>query len=157
VVITPHDGEVHQTTRGSKTMSDQKLAALKATSIFASCTKKQLELIGKVTDRAGAPVGSTIVKEQTVPHQMAIIISGKVEVTSNGNVLAQLGPGDVIGELAMVDGAKASATVTVTEEVDLWMVARSGFIPVWEKNPDMSKALLEAVVARLRATNELIA
>jgi hypothetical protein len=35
-------------------------------------------------------------------------------------------------------------------------VKRKGFIPVWEKNPDISTALLLAVVARLKARNELI-
>ncbi len=137
-------------------MSDGKLEALKNTAIFSSCSKKQLTEIGKVTDRVRVPAGRTLVKEGSVPTQMTILISGKAEVESGGQKLAALGPGDVVGELALVDNESASATVTVTDDAEVWLVATSGFKPVWEKNPDISTALLQAVVGRLRATNELL-
>lgn len=138
-------------------MSDQKLDALAATAIFATCNKKQLELIGQVTDQANVPAGTALVKQDVVPTDMYILISGSAKVEVDGKEVATMGAGEVIGELSMVDGGKGSATVTMTADGEAWIVGRRGFIPVWEKNPDMSKALLEAVVARLRATNELLA
>ncbi|MDA3039332.1 MAG: cyclic nucleotide-binding domain-containing protein [Actinomycetota bacterium] len=138
-------------------MSDQKLEALKATALFSTCSDKQLELIGKVTDRTSAAAGTVLVKQDSVPHQMAILISGSAKVEVGDKEVANLGPGDVVGELAMIDSKPASATVTMTTDGEAWMVARSGFRPVWEQNPDMSRALLEAVVARLRAADDLLA
>lgn len=138
-------------------MADQKLEALKQTSLFSSCTGDQLELIGRVTEQATLNAGTVIVREGAIPHQMAIINSGTVTVTSGDTELATLGAGDVVGELAMVDGAEASATCTVSETADVWVIARAGFLPVWQENHDISTALLHAVVARLRATNELVA
>ncbi|MFT7647881.1 MAG: CRP-like cAMP-binding protein [Candidatus Poriferisodalaceae bacterium] len=143
----------HQT---GTNMSDNKLDALKATTIFSSCTKDQLELIGRVTEQAQLSAGTTIVKEDSLPHQMVILISGKAVVTTGDTQLAELGAGDVIGELAMVDDARASATVTLTEDSEVWLIARAGFKPVWEENPEISKALLTAVVGRLRSTNALL-
>ena len=138
-------------------MKDKKIEALKNTDLFSSCTKDQLALIGQVTERTQLAAGTAVVKENTVPHQMVILISGKATVEAGGNQLAELGPGDVIGELAMVDSERASATVTISDDAEAWLVARSGFKPVWEQNPEISTALLQAVVQRLRATNALIA
>lgn len=137
-------------------MSDKKLDALAATSIFSTCSKKHLELIGQVTDQVSVSSGTDLIKQSTVPTDMYILISGTASVDIDGKSVATVGEGDVVGELSMVDGGKASATVTMSADGEAWVVGRRGFIPVWEKNPDMSRALLDAVVARLRATDELL-
>lgn len=136
-------------------MSDQKLEALKATSLFATCTKKEMELIGRITDRVTLPAGKVIVHQGSVPTHMSILISGAAIVEADGTKLAELGPRDVIGELSLVDNRKASATVTTTVESTAWHIAQGSFKPVWKKHPEMSTSLLTAVVARLRAANEL--
>jgi len=136
-------------------MTDQKLAALGATPLFASCSKKQLKLIGSVTERLDLPAGHVLVRHGAIPSEMSILISGKAEVEVQGNVVATIEAGGVVGELSMVDGGQASGTVTMVEAGEAWVVSRRGFIPVWEQNPDISTALLLAVVARLKARNEL--
>jgi CRP-like cAMP-binding protein len=88
---------------------------------------------------------------------MSIIISGHARVDVDDAQVATLGPGDVIGELSMVDGQPSSATVTFIEPSTIFHIARTGFVPVWDKNPDISKEMLLAVVQRLRQTNELLA
>ena len=137
-------------------MKDAKLEALKETSLFADFSKKHLELIGQVTDRVRLDAGRVLIREGTVPNEMAILVSGKAVVEAGGQTLAQLGPGDVVGELALVDNQRASATVTITDDAEVWLVGHAGFKPIWEKNPDISTELLRAVVGRLRATNELL-
>ncbi|MEM7322706.1 MAG: cyclic nucleotide-binding domain-containing protein [Actinomycetota bacterium] len=137
-------------------MSDQKLDALAATPLFASCNKKQLKLIGSVTDRVDLPAGHVLVRHGTIPSEMYMLITGSATVEVDGKEVATIGAGEVVAELSMVDGGQASATVTMTEAGEAWVIRRSGFIPVWEQNPDISTALLLAVVARLKARNELI-
>lgn len=136
-------------------MSDQKLDALGATPLFATCNKKQLKLIGSVTERVDLPVGHVLVRQGAIPSEMHILISGEAKVEVEDQVVATIDAGGVVAELSMVDGGQASATVTMTEAGEAWVVKRSGFIPVWEQNPDISTALLLAVVARLKARNEL--
>ncbi len=135
---------------------DDKLAALKNTSIFGSLTNKQLELIGRVTDRVPVKAGHVLVHQGQVMTHMSIVIDGAAKVEVDGNEIATIGPGEVIGELSMIDNEKASATVTLSEDSTLWHIARAGFVPVWEKNSDISTAMLMGVVARLRETNQLI-
>jgi len=135
---------------------DDKLEALAKTSIFSGLSKKHLELIGRVTDRVTLDPGQVVINQDQVTTHMAIFIDGAAEVSVDGNRVADVAPGDVVGELSMVDGGRASATVTITENSTVWYVGRAGFIPVWEKNPDMSTPMLLAVVSKLRETNELL-
>lgn len=135
---------------------DDKLAALKKTSIFSGLSGKHLELLGRVTDRVNVKAGHMLIMQDQVMTHMSILIEGAAEVEIDGTHIADLGPGDVVGELSMIDDERASAKVTITEDSTLWHIARAGFIPLWEKNPDMSKPMLLAVVQRLRETNELV-
>ncbi|MEM7094581.1 MAG: cyclic nucleotide-binding domain-containing protein [Actinomycetota bacterium] len=138
-------------------MSDGKLEALQNTTLFSGLSSKHLDLIGQVTDKVSVEAGRVLINQGQVTTHMAIIISGGASVSVDDNEVATVGPGDVVGELSMVDGERASATVTVTESSEVWLVGRAGFIPVWEKNEEMSTPMLNAVVAKLRETNHLIA
>lgn len=135
---------------------DDKLEALKQVELFADLDKKGLDAIGRVTDRVSVTAGRVLIHEGQVISHMYIMISGNASVKVDGHKVADLGPGRVIGELSMVDGEPSSATVTVEEPSDVWLIARSGFLPVWREHPEMSEAMLRAVVKKLRATDELL-
>lgn len=133
----------------------EKLEALKQVSLFSTLSKKHLDLIARVADHVEVAPGTELTREGRPQPHMAVIITGGASVTVGGEVLATLGAGDVVGELSLVDDQPASATVTTTEPTSIWNIAKAGFTPVWEKNPELSTAMLQAVVARLRKTNQL--
>lgn len=135
---------------------DDKLAALANTTLFSGLSKKHLEMIGRVTDRVDAEQGKVLIRQGQVTTHMAIIINGSATVTVDGAAIATIGAGDVVGELSMTDDQRASATVTLAEPSTIWLIARAGFIPVWEDNPEMSTQMLQSVVAKLRETNQLL-
>jgi len=136
---------------------DDVIEALAKTSIFGELSKRHLGLIARVTDRIDIAEGQALFTQGQPTTHMSIIVKGRARVEVDGAEVATLGPGDVIGELSMVDGEPASATVTFTEPSTIFHTARTGFVPVWDKNPDISKAMLLAVVQRLRNTNALVA
>ena len=135
---------------------DEKLDALAKTTLFAGLGKKHLELIGRVTDRVELDEGRMLIHEGQVTTHMAIFVSGGAKVVVDDTEVARVGPGDIVGELSMVDDSRASATVTTTEPSVVWLIARAGFRPVWEDNPEMSRSMLLAVIEKLRETNELL-
>lgn len=133
---------------------DDKLEALRATDLLGGLKKRHLELVARVAERIELDAGTVLITEGQNMTHMSIIISGAAEVTVDGVVVGDVGPGDVVGELSLVDGAPASATVTITEPTAIWHVARAGFIPVWDRNRgEISTAMLLAVVHKLRETN----
>lgn len=135
---------------------DDKLTALAATTLFAGLSKKHLELIARVTDRVDVEAGRVLINQGQVTTHMAIFISGGGTVEVDGDQVATVGAGDVVGELSMTDGERSSATVTVSESSEIWLIGRAGFLPVWEENPEMSTPMLKSVVGKLRETNHLL-
>jgi len=73
--------------------------------------------------------------------------------------LASFGPGDVIGEMSFIDGARRSATARTTEASEFLVLSRQSFAKVQKERPDIAAAFFRnmagIVASRLRTTNEL--
>jgi len=68
-------------------------------------------------------------------------------------ILAIFGPGAVIGELSMIDGAPRSASVTAIRNAKLQFISRTTFESFGAANPDVYKHLVALLAGRLRDTN----
>jgi EAL domain-containing protein (putative c-di-GMP-specific phosphodiesterase class I) len=83
-----------------------------------------------------------------------IIESGKVEVSVPGNgetiVIAELGKGEIIGEMSMIDDAPRSATVTAIEDVEVIVIRRSQFQKPLSATDPLMNLLLRVVLSRFR-------
>jgi CRP-like cAMP-binding protein len=73
--------------------------------------------------------------------------------TGGERILAIFGPGAVIGELSMIDGAVRSATVTALRDAKLQFVSRAAFDAFGADNPVVYKHLVALLAGRLRETN----
>lgn len=136
--------------------NDSKIDALSKVEIFAGCNKKQLEAIANVTEWVTPSEGHVLLTEGHVGHDMFVIASGEATVVVGDETVATLGAGEVVGELGLVDGKRSSATVTAGAGVEGWLIPRRGFVPVLEEDPALARPLLDAVIEKLRATNELL-
>ena len=72
-------------------------------------------------------------------------------------ILAILGPGSIVGELAMLDGLPRSATVQALRDSRLTFVARSTFLESLRQHPQIYRHLLTIVVERLRQADDEVA
>ena len=84
----------------------------------------------------------------------------KVSVVSDRGterILAILGPGSIVGELAMFDGLPRSATVQALRDSRLTFVARSDFLECLRDYPEMYRHIVTTLVARLRQADEEVA
>jgi CRP/FNR family transcriptional regulator, cyclic AMP receptor protein len=72
-------------------------------------------------------------------------------------ILAILGPGSIVGDMAMIDGRPRSASVTALRDCKLSFVSRAAFEALAAKNPDIYKHLLSLLAARLRDTDQVVA
>ena len=87
------------------------------------------------------------------------VLSGRVRICSNSVegrevVLNVIGPGEVFGEIAMIDGGERTADAFAMEETELLVLSRRDFMPVLARNPDVCMKLLELLCRRLRWTSE---
>ena len=72
-------------------------------------------------------------------------------------ILAILGPGAIVGDMAMIDGRPRSASVSALRDCRLSFVSRAAFEAIATKNPDIYKHLLSLLAARLRDTDQVVA
>ncbi len=77
--------------------------------------------------------------------------------TGAERILAILGPGSIVGDMAMIDGRPRSASVSALRDCKLSFVSRAVFESVATKNPEIYKHLLSLLAARLRDTDQVVA
>ena len=80
-----------------------------------------------------------------------------MSVQGTERILAILGSGSIVGELAMIDGLPRSATVQALRDSKLTFVPRSLFLNLLADHPDIYRQLLATLVARLRQADEEVA
>jgi CRP/FNR family transcriptional regulator, cyclic AMP receptor protein len=95
-------------------------------------------------------------------HSMMVILQGTVRVSlpspaGRTIILADLGIGDVLGEVTLLDGRGRSADATAMTNCSLAVLDRRDVMPFLEKRPDVCLTLLELMCARLRRSDERMA
>jgi CRP-like cAMP-binding protein len=118
--------------------------------LFAEADEKFLDrLAGEFIERTYAP-GETITQEGEAGRTFVVIESGEASVTVHGQEVGKLGSGEAFGEMALIDKAARSATVTAETEVHGYQLPVWSFRPLVESHPEMAWALLEALANRVR-------
>ena len=79
-----------------------------------------------------------------------VIESGTATVSVHGEARRTLGPGDYFGEMALVDSAPRSATITADTDLLCWGLTPWEFRPLVEQNPSIAWAMLQTMAKRLR-------
>ena len=131
-----------------------KIAVLARLPLFETCTKKDLASIASVTvDTERAP-GSILTREGRDGGLMFVIVDGEAEVERDGRVLKRLGPGDVVGELSLIDGLPRSANVRAVTAVRLLELAGDDFRSLAAGSPQFVRNLLRALSLRIRDMDE---
>jgi CRP-like cAMP-binding protein len=80
-----------------------------------------------------------------------------VSPSGGERILAILGPGTLVGELAMIDAQPRSASVTAVRDSELSFISRTAFEAVAQTHPDVYRHIVKLLVQRLRDTNTVVA
>jgi cyclic nucleotide-binding protein len=104
------------------------LALLDAVPMFAPLAVIAKEQVAESLIRIIHPAGHEIVKEGEAGDRFYIVASGHAEVTQDGTLLRECGPGDYFGEIALLRDVPRTATVTATDEIELYALDRGAFI-----------------------------
>lgn len=133
---------------------DPKLARLKASPTFAQLGDRRLKALAPFTDDIEVPAGTTLMEEGSLPHELEVVVSGTADVLVGGKKVGELGPGDVIGEMALVNRTKRSATVVTTSPARLIVISSRAFAGLMDKFPAVAEDLKAIAEARARHNAE---
>jgi CRP/FNR family transcriptional regulator, cyclic AMP receptor protein len=128
---------------------DEYLKHLASIPLFSECDKKELQEIGKLATEIEIPAGREFITEGNFAQEMLVIVEGTATVTRGGQKLATLGPGDVVGELALLQHRPRNATVTSDTKLVILVVDSGAMDALLDDIPGLAKRLLKVVAARL--------
>ena len=137
-------------------------AALRGSFLFPLLdAQERARFIAAARPRSWA-AGATIFVVDDPGSAMMLVRSGSVRIsypTPDGHafILAELSPGDVFGEIALLDGGRRSADATAATDCTLLVFERRDFLPLMEGNWRLAEAVLRVVCARLRQADAHIA
>jgi CRP/FNR family cyclic AMP-dependent transcriptional regulator len=128
---------------------DAKIELLKKVPLFAGCSKSELRELAKTADELDLREGTVLTREGRPGREFFVLIDGTADVRKKGKKIADLGPGDWLGEIALITDSPRTATVTATSPVDVLVITDRRFRSVVETMPSIALKVLARVGERL--------
>lgn len=127
------------------------------TTLLGSLSGSQREELEYLGTRRSFKRGAVLIFQDELENRAMLLLSGRVkvarmEVGGDEVVLSIRGPGDLIGELALIDGEPRIATVTALEPVEAVVITAAALRDYLEATPRVALTLLEVVARRFRET-----
>jgi len=119
--------------------------------LFSDCSRKELAQIASVTDTVRIPRGETFIREGRPASELMVIAEGQASVTIRGELVAQLGPGTFVGEMALLEGDVRSASVTADTSMTVYVLTPRGMALLLQIAPSVRRRMLATMSRRLRA------
>ena len=134
----------------------ERLMLLRQVPMFAALAPDDLDEIADVVVERHLVPGQDVCKEGEAGDAVFLLVKGKVRVFTGGDgeraerTLSELGPGAVIGEMAVFDAAPRSATVRAVERTRFLVVPGDEFKALLVERPEISTAIIAELVRRMR-------
>lgn len=137
---------------------DARRAALLSSPLFQAMRPEELDEIAKLATERRHARGATIFQKGDEGSSMMAVLAGRVRVSSISTegreiTLNVINPGEIFGEIALLDGKPRSADATALEAARLLVVERRVFLPFLRQNDDLYLRLLAVICDRLRRTS----
>ena len=129
--------------------------------IFIDLDTEELADVSESCTPRKYPKNSMIILEEEFGDIVFIIIKGTVKITRVNDegkevILSLLGPGEIFGEMAILDGEARSANALAQEDCELIAIQRSEFLRLLRRNFKISFALMGELAKRLRKSDQQI-
>jgi CRP-like cAMP-binding protein len=122
---------------------------LRQVPLFANLDARELDAVGVTATELEYGPGEVLMREGERPHEMFVVIEGEVEVTKDGDHVADVGAGGFVGEMALLANTTRNSTVTTkTDSVVLHIDGRE-FGTLLGNVPTIAAKMLPVVASRV--------
>ncbi len=123
-------------------------ARLKKIPVFADVDEEELRHIANLMAEVSVPDGKELVREGDYSYDVLVIEEGTAKVEKSGDTVAELGPGDVVGEMGVLERAQRNATVIATSPMRLFTLTGWDIRRLRKSAPDAVDHLRSVVAER---------
>lgn len=132
---------------------------LASVSLFSTLDEEDLDVLLEVTTTKRLAAKETLFRKGDPGNQLYGILSGSMKVSATGSdgkdvLFTHMGPGEVIGEISLLDGGARSASAMAVEATELLTLHRRELIPFLEGHPHAAIGLASVLAARVRRLSE---
>ena len=146
---------------------EDKIALLRRVPLFQAVETGRVAALADAARFCVYPAGAAIVEQGQLREEsqdgdsLYLIVEGRVRVVrerdGSEEELAQLGPGEFFGEMALLDGKPRSATVLTAEDTQCFILSRWDLLRAMRRDPEIAIQMLTVMSHRLRSMQEMIA
>ncbi len=130
---------------------DPKLDLIRSVPLFTGFGRREIERLGQLADEIDVADGTVLMREGATGHELFILVDGSVRVERGGRLIAERGPGSILGEIALVDGGPRTATVTAGGPARLLVIGHREFNTLMDEFPDVRLKVLTTLAMRVRS------
>lgn len=128
-----------------------RLVALRRLSFLTTLSDAELRHVDALTCEVDVEPGTAFIKQGQIGREAFVVTAGEADVAIDGVSVARIGPGEVLGEMALLADAPRSATVTALTPMRVLVMDRGQFADL-VRDPHFAKSLFEVELRRRGTT-----
>jgi CRP/FNR family transcriptional regulator, cyclic AMP receptor protein len=145
----------------TRAFSSSKLAVLRKHPIFCDLDPEALDQLCRYAKHSTLKRGATIYAKGEPGNSLVAVISGTVKISvssSDGRsaILNLIGPGEIVGEVAVLDGQARTADCTANTNCEIFIIDRREFLPFVRSQPALAMKFIELLCTRVRWTSDQV-
>lgn len=128
----------------------EKVLFLKSIDLFSQIPGEDLAQVALIATEEAREQGEEIFAEGEAGDALYLVLDGKVRVHRGDRMIAELGERECFGEMAILDAAPRSATVTAVQDTNLLKISREDFQEIMSEKPEIALGIIKVLSHRLR-------
>src|ERR1700692_4528839 len=141
--------------------TSSKLAVLRGHQIFCDLDANAFEQLCRYAKHATLKRGATIFSKGDPGNSLVAVVSGTVKISisspdGRSAILNLIGPGEIFGEVAVLDGLARTADATANTNCEIYVIDRRDFLPFVRSQPALAMKFIELLCTRLRWTSDQV-